>query len=189
MQIQNRFNEDCLQDIVGECSIENVFTIRNTKPTRGNKYYTRIASGGWNDAIQGKPLDKDCDVLSNCVGYANGRFAEISNEITGNEGIQYQLICNAENFIEAAKEYGLEITDRPTLGGIMVWKKGTLDGKDGVGHVAIVEKIIDNNTIYTSESNYGSFAFANIVRQNKYGNWGLDNSYDFIGCIINPVLH
>ena len=97
-------------------------------------------------------------------------------------------ICNAENFIEAAKEYNLEISDKPTLGGIMVWKKGTLSGTDGVGHVAIVEKIIDNNTIYTSESNYGSFAFANIIRKNLLGNWGLDNAYEFIGCIKNPAI-
>lgn len=70
----------------------------------------------------------------------------------------------------------------------MVWKKGTLNGKDGVGHVAIVEKIIDKDTIYTSESNYGSFAFANIIRKNLFGNWGLDNSYEFIGCIKNPII-
>lgn len=185
MDIQNKFNKDCLEDIVGECSIENVFTTRTTKPEAGNKYYIRLENGGWNDAVKGRPLDKDCDVLANCVGYANGRFAEIQ----GTEGIKYQLICNAENFIEAAKEYGLEITDRPTLGGIMVWKKGSLDtGNDGVGHVAIVEKILDNNTIYTSESNYNSFAFANIIRKNTYGNWGLDNSYEFIGCISNPAL-
>ena len=162
-----------------------MFEQRLTKPERGNKYYIRVQSGGWNSAVLGKPLDRDCDVLANCVGYANGRFAEI----IGKPFIEYQLITNAENFIEEALERGLHISDEPTLGGIMVWKGGNkLHGDDGVGHVAIVEQIIDKDTIYTSESGYDSFIFANIVRQNYNGNWGLDNSFTFRGCIINPEV-
>lgn len=186
MDRQTTFNQDNLIQIANNCCIENMFKVRNTKPEANNKYYITIENGGWNDAVKGKPLDKDCDVLANCVGYANGRFAEIQNI----NGINYQLICNAENFIEAAKELGLKISDVPTLGGIMVWQKGNLStGKDGVGHVAIVEKIINNDTIYTSESGYNSFIFANFIRKNTNGNWGLDNSYDFRGCIVNPSIY
>lgn len=66
-------------------------------------------------------------------GYANGRFAEI----IGKGKVEFQLVCNAENFIEKAKNYGLQVVNYPTLGGIMVWQKGaTLSGKDGAGHVA-----------------------------------------------------
>lgn len=184
-KLQTTFNEDDIIALTNECAIENVFKPRTEIPEPGNKYYITVGNGGWNDAIKGKPLDKYCDVLANCVGYANGRFAEIQ----GTEGIKYQLITNAENFIEVAKGYGLKIANYPVIGGIMVWQKGTLSGKDGVGHVAIVEKIIDNNTIYTSESGYGSFKFANIVRKNNNGNWGMDDSYDFIGCIVNPIIN
>lgn len=42
--------------------------IRTTKPGKGNKYYIKKASGGYSPCITGKPTDKDCDVLSNCVG-------------------------------------------------------------------------------------------------------------------------
>lgn len=182
--LQTTFNNDNLITLSNECSVENVFKPRTEIPEPGNKYYITIESGGWNNAVKGKPLDKYCDVLANCVGYANGRFAEIQ----GTEGIKYQLICNAENFIEAAKEQGLQISDVPVIGGIMVWNKGSLSGNDGVGHVAIVEKILDNNTIYTSESGYGSFKFANFIRKNINGNWGLDNSYNFRGCIVNPII-
>ena len=162
-----------------------MFTIRTNKPQTGNKYYIRQVTGGWNGAIQGKPLDAECNVLANCVGYANGRFAEIQDT----EGIKYQLVCNAENFIEKAKAYGLEVIDKPTLGGIMCWQKGaSLNGTDGPGHVAIVEKIIDDNTIYTSESAYGSFAFANITRTNSNGRWGCNSNYKFRGCIVNPAV-
>ena len=158
--------------------------IRTTKPESGNKFYNTVSKGGYSHCIVGYPTDKGCNVLSNCVGYACGRF----NEIIGSMKYPY-LNCNAENFIERAKQYGLEISDKPTLGGIMVWQKGaTLSGDDGAGHVAIVEKIIDDNTIYTSESGYGSSAFWNSTRSNTNGRWGIGSDYKFRGCIINPSI-
>lgn len=157
--------------------------IRTSCPS-GNKYYIRQANGGYNGAIIGNPTKKGANVLSNCVGYANGRFGEIQ----GN-GIKYQLVCNAENFIEKAKAYGLKVVNYPTLGGIMVWQKGaTLKDNDGVGHVAIVERIDGANQIYTSESSYGGSAFYNATRTNSNGRWGAGSNYKFRGCIINPAI-
>jgi len=158
--------------------------IRTTKPTSGNKFFITKSKGGYSTCIQGSPTDSQCNVLSNCVGYACGRF----NEIIG--AMKYpSLNCNAENFIERAKNtYGLEISSVPTLGGIMVWQKGTLSGNDGAGHVAVVEKIIDSNTIYTSESGYGGSAFWNSTRRNTNGRWGLGSAYAFRGCIVNPAI-
>jgi len=162
-----------------------MFTMRTTKP-KNSRYYIRKANGGWNAAIQGKPTDPEANVLANCVGYANGRFAEI----IGEDMIEYQLVCNAENFIERAKALGLKVSKTPTLGGIMVWKKGsTLNGSDGAGHVCIVEKIIDDNTIYTSESGWGAKSpFWNSTRSNKNGRWGQSSAYSFRGCIVNPSV-
>ena len=158
--------------------------MRTRKPSK-NKYYIRQASGGYNGAVQGKPTDKNANVLSNCVGYANGRF----NEIIGEDKCKYQLVCNAENFIERAKALGLKVSTKPVVGGIMVWQKGkSLSGNDGAGHVAIVEKIIDDNTIYTSESAYGGKAFYNATRKNTNKNWGMSSPYKFRGCIINPAI-
>lgn len=159
--------------------------MRTSKPTSGNKFYITKSKGGYSTCIQGNPTDSQCNVLANCVGYACGRF----NEIIGS--MKYpSLNCNAENFIERAKNtYGLEISPVPTLGGIMVWQKGsTLSGNDGAGHVAVVEKIIDSNTIYTSESGYGSSAFWNSTRKNSNGRWGLGSGYTFRGCIVNPSI-
>ena len=159
--------------------------IRTTKPGAGNKFYITKSKGGYSSCIQGSPTDSQCNVLANCVGYACGRF----NEIIGS--MKYpSLNCNAENFIERARNtYGLEISPVPTLGGIMVWQKGaTLSGNDGAGHVAVVEKIIDSNTIYTSESGYGSSAFWNRTRRNSNGRWGLGSGYTFRGCIVNPAI-
>ena len=167
-----------------------MFTVRTSKPKAGNKNYIRKTSGGWNTCIQGSPTDSECNVLSNCVGYASGRFNEIYNEITGNEGHKWSTLnCNAENFIERATAAGLEISDTPTLGGIMVWSKGEAGvSSDGAGHVAIVERIYDSEHIYTSESSYGGSAFFNADRTYNNGNWVNWNNYHFRGCIVNPAI-
>lgn len=158
------------------------FTMRTSKPT--NKFYITKSRGGYSTCIQGYPTDKTANVLSNCVGYACGRF----NEIIGS--MKYpSLNCNAENFIERAKNLGLKISSTPVLGGIMVWQKGnTLSGNDGAGHVAIVERINNSNSIYTSESAYGGSAFFNATRTNSNGRWGMASGYKFRGCIINPAV-
>lgn len=160
------------------------FNMRTSKPSAGNKFYNNGNNGGYSWCINGNPTDKGCNVLANCVGYACGRF----NEIIGS--MKYKtLCCNAENFIERAKQAGLQVVNYPTLGGIMVWQKGaTLSGNDGAGHVAVVERIDSANRIYTSESGYGSSAFWNSIRRNDNGRWGLGNGYTFRGCIINPVI-
>ncbi len=40
------------------------FTPRLSKPGKGNKYYIRQVSGGYNPSVQGSPVDPDCDVLA-----------------------------------------------------------------------------------------------------------------------------
>lgn len=164
---------------------------RTTKP-KNNKYYMRIVSGGLNGAVQGYPVDKTANVLSNCVGYANGRFNESINDpdLKGlTKKFKYQLVCNAENFIERAKQQGLKVVNHPVRWGIMVWQKGnTLDDYDGAGHVAFVENVISGNEVKCSESAYGSYAFKIITRTNDNGRWGMSAGYTFRGCIVNPSV-
>ena len=159
------------------------FKIRTTKPEAGNKYYIRKASGGWSNAVKGKPTDPDCDVLANCVGYAYGRF----NEIGGWESCKYLSPVNAERFIDYAT--GLTVSQSPQIGACMVWQKGaTKDGSDGAGHVAIVEKVLGSGEVYTSESGYNSKAFWNQNRKKgSDGNWGQSSSYKFLGFLLNPA--
>ena len=159
--------------------------MRTTKPESGNKFYNTVSKGGYSHCIVGYPTDKGCNVLSNCVGYACGRF----NEIIGTMKYPY-LNCNAENFIERAKNtYGLKVGQEPKVGAIMCWQKGaTLSGNDGAGHVAIVEAVYDNNHVYTSESGYGGSAFWNSHRYNSNGRWGLGSGYTFRGFIYNPAV-
>ena len=155
------------------------FTMRTTKPGAGNKYYIRKAQGGYSNAIYGKPTDSECNVLANCVGYAYGRF----NEIGGYGYCKYLAPVNAENFIQY--KGSCEVGMVPKVGACMVWEgKGDL-----AGHVAIVEKVYDNNHVYTSESGYGSKnPFWNSHRYNNNGRWGCNSNYKFLGFIYNPAV-
>lgn len=161
-----------------------------TNQPKNNKYYIRTVSGGLNNAVAGKPIVPGANVLCNCVGYANGRFNEIIND-PDLKGVvlkfKYQLVCNAENFIESAKRQGLSISNKPIQGGVMCWKRGaTLSGSDGAGHVAIVEEVYADGSILTSESGWNAWAFKTVHRTNSNGRWGQPSGYTFRGCIINP---
>ena len=153
--------------------------MRTTKPGKGNKYYIRKAQGGYSRAIYGKPTDSEFNVLANCVGYAYGRF----NEIGGYGYCKYLAPVNAENFIRYKGSCKTGMT--PKVGACMVWEgKGDL-----AGHVAIVEKVYDNNHVYTSESGYGSKKpFWNSHRYNNNGRWGCNSNYKFLGFIYNPAV-
>lgn len=159
------------------------FTPRLTRPEAGNKYYITRSKGGYSDAIPGKPEDSACNVLSNCVGYAFGRF----NEIVGAGSCRYLRPVNAELFIQYAG--GLPVGQTPRLGACMVWRKGpTLSNADGAGHVAIVEQIISPTQIVTSESGWGSKPFWTQNRSKGSGNWGQGAGYTFLGFIYNPAV-
>lgn len=150
--------------------------IRKTRPEAGNKYYIRKANGGYSTCIQGKPTDKWCNVLSNCVGYACGA----ANEELGLGYEKYHLNCNAENFIERAIASGLSVYKTPQIGDIICWEgKGSL-----AGHVGIVVDIINNNCIKVAQSGWGSKnPFYITTNYNNNGRWGLGSNYPFRGFI------
>ena len=150
--------------------------IRTTRPEAGNKYYIRKASGGYSTCIQGKPTDKWCDVLSNCVGYACGA----ANEELGLGYEKYHLNCNAENFIERAIASGLSVYKTPQVGDIICWEgAGSL-----AGHVGIVIEVVNNNCIKVAQSGWGSSnPFYITINYNNNGRWGLSSNYPFRGFI------
>ena len=153
--------------------------IRTTRPTAGNKYFIRQANGGYSTCIQGKPTDSQCNVLSNCVGYACSAF----NEELGLGYEKYHLNCNAENFIERAIASGLSVYKTPHVGDIICWEgKGSL-----AGHVGIVVEVVNSNCIKVAQSGYGSSnPFWISTQYNNNGRWGLNENYPFRGFIENP---
>lgn len=155
------------------------FKPRLTRPEAGNKYYITKGAGGYSRAIIGKPTDKYCNVLSNCVGYAFGRFHEIAKRTQ----MDYFDPVNAENIYENAIAHGLKVGKEPKLGCAIVW--------EGIGaaagHIAIVEQINSDGSIVTSESGWNcTNPFWTQKRTNSNGNWGANNSYKFKGFIYQP---
>ena len=153
------------------------FVPRLTRPEAGNKYYITKKSGGYSRAIKGKPTDPDCDVLSNCVGYVDGRFHEIANRP------QMDLFdpIDADLIYDNAIQHGLKASQKPALGALMCWCD-----KNGGGHVAIVEEIIDENTVNSSNSGWNSDAFYMSVRKKGSGNWHSNPDRIFLGFILQP---
>ena len=197
--VQYLFNADTpeeMNDPEEDSQIENVnaeepegigagsFSMRTTKPGSGNKNYITTGAGGWSTCIKGSPTDPQCNVLANCVGYASGRFNEIINEVRGTTGCTYKTLnCNAVGFKERAEAAGLKTGSTPRRGAIMCWGKNP----DGAGHVAIVEKVNSNSSVYTSESGWGSsVAFWNQTRTSSNGRWGMASSYYFRCFIYLP---
>lgn len=153
-------------------------------PAAGNPYYNTKKVGGYNPCIMGNPKNrnKDLNVLPNCVGYVTGRF----NEIGAYGSCKYLGNTNAANYIDLARKQGLTVTQRPTVGGCMVWK----GGNTGEGHVAIVEMDLGNRVI-TSESEYYGKQFVIYQRFGdgwKSGCYWMGASYTYLGCIKNPAV-
>jgi hypothetical protein len=74
----------------------------------------------------------------------------------------------------------------PRLGACMVWGRGA-------GHVAIVEEIIDNDTVVTSESDYGGDSGGTVFvsrTRHRGWNWGAYSGYTrpFLGFIYHPNI-
>ena len=156
--------------------------MRTTRPANNKNFITR-GSGGWNTCIKGSPRYQYADALANCVGYASGRFNEIINIARETSGCTYTTLnCNAVNFKERAEAAGLQTGSTPRRGAIMCW------GKEGdAGHVAIVERVNNNNSVYTSESGWGSSSiFWNSTRTNNNGRWGCGAGYYFRCFIYLP---
>lgn len=153
--------------------------MRTTRPTSTNKYYISKKNGGYSECI--RPQDYGAlsyfngSVLANCVAWVNGTWMSMmkSTEYKG-------LHANAKDMITKAKSMGLEISDVPLERGIMVWSNSTF------GHVAIVEKVINSNCIFTSESDYNYCIFRNKIRYNDNKRWGSPKGSTFLGCIKYP---
>lgn len=113
----------------------------------------------------------------NCTDYAYYRFKE-EQEID-----KCSLpTSNAESWMKNNKVYKTGMTAK--LGAIAVWSKGIIgNGKDGSGHVAVVEGIYPDGSILTSNSGYNSRLFY-LKRINKgYYMFG----YRFLGFIYPSV--
>ena len=159
---------------------EKNFKPRLNKPESGNPYYNRTPKG-YSNCIIGNPLDKGCNVLANCQGYATGRFNEETNE----GKMLFFGKMNACSMYPYAKKHGMPVSDKPMVGAIACWSGGS----DKLGHVVPVEKVYADDDFLGSESQYKYFIFRTKRRKKgKDGNWGMSSTYKFQGFVINPHI-
>lgn len=146
---------------------------RLTAPSTSDKNWIHTSAGGYNSCIE----IKNDSVLPNCVGYAWGRWRELlGSKPALSRG-------NAEIWWGNTKD-GYERGSDPKLGAVCCWSKGEVGvGKDGAGHVAIVEEIKDDGSIVTSNSAYGGSRFYKKTIKPPY-NFG---KFQFQGFIYLPM--
>ena len=159
-------------------------------PAKGDPYYNTKASGGYSPCALGNPAARveGLNVLPNCVGYAVGAF----NAVGGYGRIKWLAARgDACDFVKIAHAQGLEVTQEPTPGGVMVWS----GGKGGFGHVAFVEgKATNSDGFVCSESEYYGKAWTLYTRrpgadgQWRDGCYWMGKSYRYEGCIKNPAI-
>ena len=161
------------------------YTPRTSAPSSGDPYWTKTTYGGYNEQILGNSVNRPWSgsVLPNCTGYVHGRFMEL-----GNQPYDYEpSILPWGNAATYYANSSLEKGQDPRLGACMVWGRGA-------GHVAIVEEIIDNDTVVTSESDYGDEQHGGTVfesrTRHRQWNWGWYSGYTrpFLGFLYHPNI-
>lgn len=104
-----------------------------------NKCFMRIPDG-YNTCILGNPVQNGANVLSNCVGWVQGRALQIYMDVSDCDPINGQHIfnefnCDPVNFLNVAKRKGFEIVSNPVVGSIFVTDShvGIVEYKDSTG--------------------------------------------------------
>lgn len=129
------------------------FTIRNTSPAGlFLPYYMTTGAGGVNTSIVGNGAIAGANVLNNCVGYSQGRLAEIYNQINGTTGQNPFTMFNvdAQNWLTVAQNNGFATGMTPQIGAVGVYYASG----QNLGHVCNIENIGIGGIWEISESHY-----------------------------------
>lgn len=155
----------------------NDFKKRTAAPSASDKHWIHTSRGGLNECIE---INHSGSCLPNCVGYAWGRFYEI----TGKRPALSR--ANAENWYGYTAD-GYQRSQTPALGAVVCWRKGKAGvAADGAGHVAIVEEVKSNGDIVTSNSAYGGTRFY-MKTVTKASGYAIGSAYTFQGFILPPT--
>ena len=148
------------------------FVPRIERPANSNLYYIKTTKGGYNKCIQ---MQSDGRVLPNCTGYAWGRFMECQTNVHNCNLSR----MNAELWYPYTAD-GYQRGQTPKLGAVICWHS-TRSG----GHVAIVEEILPDGRIMTSNSAYNSTYF--YLKFLSPPDYKMGSAYTFQGFIYNPT--
>lgn len=149
------------------------FVQQTSAPSTTDKNYIHYTKGGYNYCIE----IKNGSCLSNCVGYAWGRWRCLL-------GKYHNLSrANAENWWGNTKD-GYKRGQTPKLGAVVCWRKGKVGVEsDGAGHVGIVEKITLDSVVVSMSAYGGTRWFTRTFKKGSYDY----NGYVFQGFIYLPI--
>ena len=142
--------------------------------------------GGYNLCIAGAYGPPS--VLPDCTGYVHARVMEIRNVNTDDSGLSFG---NGATYYTNSSPDWIQSQD-PSLGAVACYyTKNTYQP----GHVAIVEQIIDNDTIVVSESDYGNLpdvqpTYWRLVTCYRQYGWRPSNAWNVSaqGFLKNPYV-
>ena len=154
------------------------FKKRTSAPSASDRLWIHTSNGGLNECIE---INNSGSCLPNCVGYAWGRFYEI----TGKRPALSR--ANAENWYGYTSD-GYKRSQTPIEGAVICWRKGQAGvSSDGAGHVAIVEEVKSNGDVVTSNSAYGGTRFY-MQTVTKASGYSIGSAYTFQGFILPPAV-
>lgn len=150
----NNKYQDILKELYGDEIVIEAFTqadgleitdnpnyfARTVRATKDNKYYYNPTTGFAVNGLEGE-----------CAWYALCRAQEILGTSGSNK--KFSRGGNGGEFCSVAQSLPDNFTivndySKPKAGSLVVWSGGS----SGYGHVAVVEKIIDSNTVFLSEA-------------------------------------
>ena len=154
-------------------------------PCYMSNMYGASWSAAWNTSIYGSPQQAGADVLSNCVGYTQGRMLFAYNEVTGYDPAQTgthpftMFNANAGDWYQIAISNGFTVQSEPREGSVLV----TAD------HVAFVE-LYDDQTDqwWISESGYNAdpYLYQTSLYKDELGRWC--SAYSFPSKLIKGFI-
>ena len=153
------------------------YTPRLTAPSSTDLRWIQVNSGGYNQCIYGAYGAPS--VLPNCTGYVHGRCMEIAGITSDNIGLSFG---NGNSYYSGSTSNWIRDSE-PSLGAVACW-----GGQ--YGHVAIVEEIIDANTIVLSESSYSGppVVFRTVTGYRSLGWRPISDVIVFQGFLRNPYV-
>lgn len=163
------------------------FTPRLTVPDPDDLRWIKVESGGYNQCIYGAYGPPS--VLPNCTGYVHGRAMEIAGVNSDTLGLSFGDAC--EYYSGSSPDWVQ--SSEPSLGAIACYYQ--ISTGWAPGHVAVVEEIIDADTVVISESNYstlpGTYFRTWTIR--REWNWSpfpdpSDYLVSFQGFLTNPYV-
>lgn len=158
------------------------FVPRLTAPSSSDLRWIKTTSGGYNQCIYGS--DGPPSVLPDCTGYVHGRCMEIAGITTDNMGLSFG---DGRTYWTNSSSQWVQ-SQTPSLGAVLCYDQVPGSGQIN-GHVAIVEQVIDNDTVVVSESHYGGARFAVETCYRRYG-WRPSSGWNVTsqGFLKNPYV-